>query len=85
VQQVKITKRLILHGILLGIPNFLSAYFILKVLQHFPGAIAFPLNNIGIIVLSVVVGRLIWQERFEKKTAAAIVIAAAAVVLLNMS
>ena len=83
VQRVRIRRELIINGILLGIPNFLSAYFILKVLQNFPGAIAFPLNNIGIIVLSVVVGRLVWKERLEKQTAAAIVIAAAAVVLLN--
>ncbi len=83
-RQVKITRQTVLGGILLGLPNFASAFFILKVLQVLPGSIAFPLNNIGIILLSTLTGVLLWQERFRKVTYLALGIAILAVVFLNM-
>ena len=81
---VRINRRIVLGGILLGIPNFSAAYFILNVLQVYPGAIAFPLNNIGIIALSTLAGLFIWRERPRRRTWAALSLAVAAVVLLNL-
>lgn len=83
-RRVTIDRKTIVAGIVLGIPNFLAAYFILKVLQVYPGAIAFPLNNVGIIVLSTLTGYFVWKERFKWRTAIAMLISVAAVVLLNM-
>ncbi len=84
-QRVRIDLRAVMAGILLGIPNFAAAYFILRVLQVLPGSTAFPLNNIGIILLSTFAGYLFWKERLRKRTGAAILIAMAAVVLLNVN
>jgi drug/metabolite transporter (DMT)-like permease len=83
-QRIKIDSKVVLAGFLLGIPNFAAAYFILRVLQVLPGSTAFPLNNIGIILLSTFVGYLFWKERLRKRTGIAILIAIAAVVLLNV-
>jgi drug/metabolite transporter (DMT)-like permease len=83
-RRTAIDRKTIVAGIVLGIPNFLAAYFILKVLQVYPGAIAFPLNNVGIIVLSTLTGYFVWKERFKRRTAIAMLISIAAVVLLNM-
>jgi len=83
-RRVKITRQTVLGGIFLGLPNFASAFFILKVLQVLPGSIAFPLNNIGIILLSTLTGVLFWQERFRKVTYLALGIAILAVVFLNI-
>ena len=82
-RRVKITRQTIVGGILLGIPNFASAFFILRVLQLLPGSIAFPLNNIGIILLSTFTGVLFWKERLRKVTYLALGIAILAVLLLN--
>jgi len=84
IRKVRISRGIIAGGIILGIPNFASAFFILKVLQKFPGSIAFPLNNIGIIVLSTVVGRLFWRERLHRQTMIAVGLSILAVILLNM-
>ncbi len=83
-KRVRITGETVLGGILLGIPNFFSAYFMLLVLQAFPGAIAFPLNNIGIIALSTFTGFLFWKERLHSRAVAALCLAIVAVVLLNI-
>ncbi|GAB4369510.1 MAG: hypothetical protein Kow0042_11240 [Calditrichia bacterium] len=83
ISRIKLTGSLLAGGVLLGIPNFFSAYFILKVLQVFPGAIAFPLNNIGIILLSTLVGLVVWKEKINVRTTLAIILAVSAVILLN--
>ncbi len=83
-RKVRIDLPTIAGGILLGIPNFFSAYFILKVLRVFPGAIAFPLNNIGIILLSTFAGIIFWKEKLNRRSVAAICIAVAAVILMNI-
>ncbi len=74
-----------LAGVILGIPNFFSAYFIVKALNGLPGTLAFPLNSIGIILLSALTGYLFWQERFTFRIKIAFVIATASVVFLNLS
>lgn len=83
--RIQSTWNTIAGGIVLGIPNFLSAYFILKLLRHLPGALAFPLNNIGIIILSTLGGWIFWREKPPRTARLAILMAIVAVFLLNLS
>ena len=66
-KKIKLDKKIIMGGILLGIPNFFSAYFILKTLQLIPGSITFPINNIGIIMLATLIGYIYWKEKLSKR------------------
>jgi len=84
IRRVRINPGVVAGGIILGFPNFAAAFFILKVLEEFPGAIAFPLNNIGIIILSTLAGRVFWREELRRRAAAALVFSVLAVILLNM-
>lgn len=78
-----IDRRVVAGGLLLGIPNFAAAYFILRVLRVYSGPVAFPLNNIGIILLSTAAGYLLWRERLRLRTGLAILLAIVSVILLN--
>ena len=84
VKRVIISRQIIIAGFLLGIPNYFSAYFILKALQQLSGAITFTLNNIGIIMLSTFLGFIIWREPLKRKAIFAIVFAIISVILLNI-
>jgi drug/metabolite transporter (DMT)-like permease len=84
VKRVKISRQIIIAGFLLGIPNYFSAYFILKTLQRLSGAITFTLNNIGIIMLSTFLGFIIWREPLKRKAIFAIAFAIISVILLNI-
>jgi len=84
VKRVKISRQIIIAGFLLGIPNYFSAYFILKALQQLSGAITFTLNNIGIIMLSTFLGFIIWREPLKRKAIFAIAFAIISVILLNI-
>lgn len=54
-----------LFGVLLGIPNFFSSFFVLKALEEIPAYVAFPFINIGIIILSALSGYLFFRERLS--------------------
>jgi len=84
VKQVKINRQMIVAGFFLGIPNYFSAYFILKALQQLSGAITFTLNNIGIIMLSTFLGFIIWREPLKQKAISAIAFAIISVILLSL-
>jgi drug/metabolite transporter (DMT)-like permease len=54
-------------GILLGLPNYGSIYFLIKVLQipNLNASIAFPINNLGIVVLSFLLSIFLFKEKPE--------------------
>lgn len=71
--------RHLLGGIALGIPNFGSIYFLLRVLdQGWEGSLAFPINNVGVILFSTLVAVLLFRERLTPRKQWGIVLAMAA-------
>lgn len=52
-------------GIALGIPNYGSIYFLIKALElsDLPSARLFPINNIGVVLLSLALGIVFFKER----------------------
>lgn len=72
-----------LWGILLGIPNYGSIYFLLKALGgEFPSAILYPINNVGIVALSAVIARIFFAEHFTKWRIIGLITAAFAILSL---
>lgn len=71
--------RHLLGGIALGVPNFGSIYFLLRVLdQGWEGSLAFPLNNVGVILFSTLVAVFFFRERLTPLKRWGIVLAIAA-------
>ena len=80
----RIGKREALFGILIGIPNFFSAKFLLKSLESVKAVIAYPTFSVATILAVTVVGVLVFKERLKKRQWAALFIILAALVLLNI-
>lgn len=74
----------ILAGILLGIPNYGSIYFLLQALEikSLESSVIFPINNVGIVALSVIVGKLFFNEHLSKTNKAGIALALIAILLI---
>jgi drug/metabolite transporter (DMT)-like permease len=63
-------SRHIRAGILLGVPNFFSIYFLMAMLESgWSGSILYPINNLGILLFASFFGWLIFGERLDKKHA----------------
>jgi len=74
----------IIGGIMLGIPNFFSIYLILYLLgKGWNGSTVFPVNNVGVLLLSVIFGVLFFKEKINSSKFAGIVLAILAIYLIT--
>ena len=71
-------------GLLVGIPNFFSAKFLLGALKTIPAVIAYPVYSVATILAVTVTGILVFRERLERKQWIAMAMILVALVLLNV-
>ncbi len=83
-QRQKVTLIELGFGLLLGIPNYFSARFLLLSLTSVPAVIAYPSYSVMTIVILALAGMALFHERLSKKHSAAMVIILGALILLNV-
>lgn len=74
----------ILFGLLVGIPNFFSAKFLLGALETVAAVIVYPVYSVGTILAVTVTGTLAFREKLEKRQWLALGAILLALVLLNI-
>lgn len=81
--RMKFHFRHLVAGIALGVPNFGSIYFLLKMLESgWDGSVVFPINNVAVIILSTVIAILMFQEKLTKLNKLGILMAVIAIILI---
>lgn len=80
------TKRTIMAGIMLGLPNYFSIYFLFQALNVpiWEDSFIFPVNNIGIVVLSTVLAVVIFKEKLNKYNLIGLALAVISILVLNL-
>ncbi|MCT4622276.1 MAG: DMT family transporter [Schleiferiaceae bacterium] len=75
----------ILAGIVLGIPNFGSIYFLLKALEitGLESSVFFPINNIGIVLTSTLLALLIFKEKLALRNWVGIAVGVLSIILIS--
>ncbi|MEZ4885468.1 MAG: EamA family transporter [Chitinophagales bacterium] len=83
-QQKKLVGRNILGGIVLGIPNYGSIYFLIMALHStgMESSRVFPLNNIGIVLLASLTAFVLFREKLTKMNILGVVCAVVAILLI---
>lgn len=83
--QIKFSGRNILGGIALGLPNYFSLYFLIKMLEAkaFQSATLFTIHNISIVIVSTFVGILFFKEKISLRNAFGIGLALFALYLVT--
>jgi len=84
ISRQRIKRGDVLAGLCLGIPNYLCSYFLLKTLEKIPAYTVFPLINTGIILVSALMGYLLFQEKLDRKRLLFIFLGIVAVILLTI-
>ncbi|NAS13366.1 EamA family transporter [Poritiphilus flavus] len=79
-------SRNLLGGIALGVPNFFSIFFLLKALQHetLNSASIFTINNVAIVMLSTILGILLFKEEVSTKNWMGVALAVVSIILVAL-
>lgn len=91
VRRVKFKKRLnkqsVIAGVILGIPNYFTMYLLVKALdvEGVKTAVVFPINHIGIVMVSTMFSVLIFKEKLSRTNVLGIILAILAIVLISVS
>ncbi len=84
VKKIEFNKNTFNLGLLLGVPNVFAIHFVLAALSELPAIIVFPIQNIGVIVITAVAAYLIWNEKINLYGKIAIAVGIAAILLLQL-
>ena len=74
----------LIYGMMIGIPNFMGARFVLKALETVPAVIVYPARSVGSIVVIMLFGTLLFKERLGRQQIVAMGVILISLVLLNL-
>ncbi len=79
-----LNKRNIVAGILLGVPNYFSIFFLLSAIAGFThqSAFVFGINNIGVVILSTLLSVIIFKEHLSAKNKWGLALAVVSIALI---
>ncbi|MCM4157901.1 EamA family transporter [Gramella sp. AN32] len=85
--KLKFEFRNILGGIVLGVPNFYSIYFLILALRSdgMESSSIFTINNVAIVVLSTVLGIMLFKEKLSRKNQVGLLLALIGIFLVAKS
>ena len=77
----------IIAGIVLGIPNYFSIYFLVKALRSdlFDSSGIFTINNVGIVIISTLLGIVFFKEQLSVKNWIGITLAVISIALVSLA
>ena len=73
-----------IFGLLIGIPNFFSAKFLLGALKDIAAVIVYPVYSVATILVVTVTGVLVFREKLDKRQWMALGMILVALILLNI-
>ncbi len=80
----KIGRKEVLFGLMIGVPNFFSAKFLLASLSTVPAVVAYPTFSVATILTVTLVGVLFFKERLKMRQWIGVAAILVALVLLNI-
>lgn len=77
----------VIAGIVLGIPNYFSIVFLIKALQNkaLESSRLFTINNVAIVVVSTIVGIILFKEQFTTKNKIGVTLAVLGIVIVALA
>ncbi|WP_299277703.1 EamA family transporter [uncultured Psychroserpens sp.] len=83
----KFPIKAIIGGAILGIINYFSIYYLLKALNHdnLESSTLFTINNVAIVMVSTLLGVILFKEKISKKNWIGIAIAIISIVIVTLA
>ena len=73
----------VIAGLILGVPNYFSLYFLLKTLNtlSWQSSVIFPINNLGIVCVSAFAGFVLFKEKLNPRKLMGFILAIASIII----
>jgi len=86
-KKISILLKNIIAGIVLGIPNYFSIYFLIRLLNSsfLKSSASIPINNISILTLSTLVAAFLFKEKMTKSKLIGISLSVIAILLIGLA
>ena len=86
-EKFKCHIKTVLGGIVLGIVNYFSLFYLIKALQYngLESSTLFTINNVAIVMVSSLVGLLLFKESISNKNWIGIGLAVVSILLVTMT
>jgi len=83
----KIGRKEVLSGICLGVINFGSIFFLIETFNRFglESSVVFPINNVGVVVLTTASSLVIFKERFSIVNKVGVALSVIAILIISFS
>lgn len=79
-----VSKSDVIFGLLIGLPNQLTAMFLLWALLRLPAYFVFPAHSVGVILLVSIVNSLLFKEKLSRLQRISMALVCAALICLNV-
>lgn len=85
-EPIKLNFRNVLGGIVLGVPNYFSVFFLLRALQgdSLNSASVFTIVNVAVVMFSTLLGILLFKEKISLKNWGGIALAVVSILLVAL-
>jgi drug/metabolite transporter (DMT)-like permease len=85
-KKIELHARNVIIGIILGVPNYFSIYFLVRLLNsnYLQSSAAIPVNNVAILVVTTLMAILFFKERFTVQRFIGLVLSVLAILLIAM-
>lgn len=87
IKKEKFRIKSLIAGVVLGIPNYYSIVFLIKALQNknFESSTLFTVNNVATVIVSTLVGLLLFKENFSTKNKIGVGLAILGIILVTIA
>jgi drug/metabolite transporter (DMT)-like permease len=76
--------RELIAGIVLGIPNYFSIFFLIEAMKAYDKSVVIPSANIAVVGLSAILGIILFRERLNSKNRLGLLLALGAIALISL-
>lgn len=84
IKHKNITKQSVVYGFVVGIPNMLTAFFLISALGMMNATVVFPIYSGGVIMLSMLWSMFAFSEKLKQKDVVSIAMIFIALILINL-
>ena len=85
IQKIQFNWKEFSYGLILGLPNQLTALFFMKALNILPASIAYPVLASSVVIVTYITDIFIWKTKFTKKEGIIFIIILLGIILLNIN